>query len=145
MGAGRRSAASARRPTNLHPSLPRHPIEQEVRGREDSLIGKASSRRYRAVASAASPAAALALFALLVAALAGCSTTGLLNALQPRAAVRVTRDQRYASGTRGTLDIYAPRAAKGHSPVVLFLYGGAWDSGRKAQYAFIGDALASAG
>lgn len=78
-------------------------------------------------------------------ALAGCSTTAILNSLQPRAALRVARNLRYQPGARGTLDVYAPRSASGRAPVVLFIYGGAWDSGRKAQYAFVGDALASAG
>ncbi|HEX4051339.1 MAG TPA: alpha/beta hydrolase [Steroidobacteraceae bacterium] len=98
-----------------------------------------------AAAPAAPVVAALAAIALAVGALTGCSTTALLNALQPRAGVRVTRDRRYAPGARGTLDVYAPRAAKGNVPVVLFIYGGSWDSGRKAEYEFVGDALASAG
>jgi acetyl esterase/lipase len=92
------------------------------------------------------PRRATALAAALAATvLAGCSTTAVLNAVQPRAAVRVTRDRRYAPGERGMLDVYAPRAAAGAAPVVLFIYGGAWASGSKAQYAFVGEALASAG
>lgn len=114
-----------------------------------SSMAKSEARLRVVLPSAAAPTApvvaALAAIALAVAALAGCSTTALLNALQPRLAVRVTRDRRYEAGPRGTLDVYAPRTTKGNAPVVLFLYGGAWDSGRKAQYAFVGDALASAG
>jgi acetyl esterase/lipase len=83
--------------------------------------------------------------ALAAVALAGCSTTTALNALQPHGTLRAVRNLRYQPGDRGTLDVYAPRSADGNAPVVLFIYGGAWDSGRKAQYAFVGDALASAG
>lgn len=82
---------------------------------------------------------------LAVLGLCGCSATRVLNALQPRGAVRVVHDRRYQPGAHGTLDIYAPRDADAPAPVVLFLHGGAWDSGRKSQYAFVGDALATAG
>ena len=77
--------------------------------------------------------------------LVACSTTRLLNAVQPRGDVRVARDLRYQHGARGTLDVYVPHGAHGLAPIVLFIYGGAWDSGSKAQYAFVGDALATAG
>ncbi len=85
------------------------------------------------------------LAASLAAALAGCSTVGVLNAVEPRFGVTTIRDVAYQPGARGTLDIYRPRQADGSTPVVIFLYGGAWDEGRKADYAFIGDAFASKG
>lgn len=104
-----------------------------------------AKRACRRVPFTVQTATSLAATALTVTALVGCSTTALLNAVQPRAGVRVSHDLRYAPGARGMLDVYAPRTANGNAPVVLFIYGGAWDSGRKAQYAFVGDALASAG
>ena len=103
-------------------------------------LGKNSGTRYRIRRRGT------ALYLTLAAvALSGCSTTSVLNGLQPRGRLRAVRNLRYQDGTRGTLDVYVPRSAHGSSPVVLFIYGGAWDSGRKAQYAFVGDALASAG
>jgi len=43
------------------------------------------------------------------------------------------------------LDVYAPRTSAGKRPVALFFYGGSWQTGDRAQYAFAGRALASAG
>ncbi len=65
--------------------------------------------------------------------LAGCSTTGLLDALQPREALRVTRDPRYAPGARGTLDVYAPRSSTGNAAVVQFIRAHALPEGALAQ------------
>jgi acetyl esterase/lipase len=81
----------------------------------------------------------------MAAGLAGCSAVTALNALQPRAGVAVTRDVAYECGPRGGLDVYQPAQADGHAPVVVFLYGGGWDSGAKADYGFVGAALARQG
>ena len=78
-------------------------------------------------------------------ALGGCSTTGVLNALEPKAGLSITRDVVYGQGPRRTLDIYRPRAAAGSAPVVVFFYGGNWRSGDKDDYVFVGSALASRG
>ena len=52
----------------------------------------------------------------------------------------------YGSGPRHRLDVYAPaHIAAGGLPVVLFLYGGSWDSGDRRLYRFVGGALASLG
>lgn len=77
--------------------------------------------------------------------LAGCSSTGVLNALEPRFGVTVTKDLAFAPGPRGMLDVYRPPHADGRAPVVVFIYGGSWDEGRRQDYAFVGDALASKG
>ncbi len=68
----------------------------------------------------------------------------MLNALAPSGPV--ARSIPYGSGPRRTLDVYAPTAAGGGPyPVVLFLYGGSWDSGDKRIYRFVGAALAARG
>ncbi len=72
---------------------------------------------------------------------AGCSPAGLLNTLAPDRLV--ARSIRYGDGPRHSLDVYSAGQAGG--PVVLFLYGGSWDSGNKATYRFVGAALASLG
>ncbi len=77
--------------------------------------------------------------------LAACSPTGVLNALAPRNGITVTGDVAYADGPRHALDIYAPRQSDGPAPVVVFFYGGNWDSGSKAMYRFVGAALAARG
>ncbi|MCR6660115.1 MAG: alpha/beta hydrolase [Asticcacaulis sp.] len=83
----------------------------------------------------------------------GCSRVGKRvdeNAVRNAAAMPVddlliTRDIAYASGERHALDIYAPRAAGKARPVVVFIYGGTWLSGAKADYAWVGIALARQG
>ncbi len=80
----------------------------------------------------------------LAAALAAsaCSPVKILNSLAP---VRLVADGvAYAAGERHLLDVYAPEGP-GPFPVVVFLYGGAWDSGERGIYRFLGGALASHG
>ena len=43
-----------------------------------------------------------------------------------------------------SLDAYAPKAAVG-APVIVFLYGGSWEEGKRRWYRYVGDALASNG
>ena len=82
---------------------------------------------------------------LSASALSGCSGLATVNALQPRGGVTITRDIAYAGGERGKLDIYRNARADRHAPVVVFFYGGGWDSGKKDDYAFAGAALAREG
>ena len=57
----------------------------------------------------------------------------------------ITRDIAYAPGDRHTLDVYTPRAAGKSRPVIVFIYGGTWISGAKADNAWVGVALARQG
>jgi acetyl esterase/lipase len=85
-------------------------------------------------------------FALVLAAeaLAGCSAVGVLNAVEPQGGLKISRDIAYAPGPRGGLDVYQPVRAAG-APVVMFIYGGGWDSGRRQDYRFVGAAMARQG
>lgn len=87
--------------------------------------------------------AALALAATLIA----CAPVATLNALAPRHTHTVTTGIPYGMGPRQQLDVYTPaRAApRGGWPVVVFFYGGSWNRGQRADYAFVGEALASRG
>ncbi|MEP7240130.1 MAG: alpha/beta hydrolase [Devosia sp.] len=51
----------------------------------------------------------------------------------------------FADGDRMKLDIYGPKDQAGPAPVVMFIYGGAWQSGDRATYQFVGHALAANG
>ena len=87
----------------------------------------------RAVAALGANAALLA---------AACSPLGLLNTLAPD---RLARDSvAYGPGDRHRLDIYRP-VGPGPFPVLVFLYGGGWDSGHRSIYRFVGGAFAQAG
>jgi acetyl esterase/lipase len=84
--------------------------------------------------------------ALLVAlAASGCQRTALLWAnkgLPPPESTAV-----YAPDIAQSLDVYRParRADGTPAPVVVFFYGGGWNSGRRADYRFVGRRLAAAG
>ncbi|MBO9696060.1 MAG: alpha/beta hydrolase [Sphingopyxis sp.] len=56
-------------------------------------------------------------------------------------------DQPYGSGPRQSLDIWVPENARTDDrlPVVVFFYGGGWDSGDRDSYGFAGRALARQG
>ena len=77
--------------------------------------------------------------------LPGCSSVDLLNAVVPKGGAQITRDIAYAPGARGGLDVYRPTHASPAAPVVVFVYGGGWDSGRRQDYTFVGAALAAKG
>jgi acetyl esterase/lipase len=77
--------------------------------------------------------------------LAACSPLTLLNALSPDSNAQVTHDVAYGPLARHQLDIYAPKDHVKPSPVVVFFYGGNWNSGNRADYAFVGHALATRG
>ena len=53
-------------------------------------------------------------------------------------------DLAYGSDRRQRLDVVAPRQGM-NRPVVIFWYGGSWIQGRKADYRFVGVALAKQG
>lgn len=68
------------------------------------------------------------------------------NALAPRdPAQQVVSGAAYGPLTRQRLDVYRPRRLEAPAPVVVFFYGGSWDSGRRQDYAFVGRALAAQG
>ncbi len=56
-------------------------------------------------------------------------------------------DQPYGRGPRQSLDIWVPEnaGADDRLPVIVFFYGGGWDSGERDSYGFAGRALARRG
>jgi acetyl esterase/lipase len=75
-----------------------------------------------------------------------CSPVNVLNAVIPTDGY--TRHQAIAYGTlaRQTLDVYVPNGEHEKPlPVVLFFYGGGWDSGQKDDYLFAAEAFTSKG
>ncbi len=84
---------------------------------------------------------------LSMTALAVFSPLTLLNALAliDTAKSRVVRDVAYGHEARQKLDLYIPRSSNTPARVVVFLYGGNWNSGSREQYGFVGRALASQG
>ncbi len=58
---------------------------------------------------------------------------------------RVIHDVPYAAHAEATLDVYEPRHLTPNAPLVVFFYGGSWQSGDKSIYRFVGKLLASQG
>lgn len=69
----------------------------------------------------------------------------MLNALAESDASRPATGIAYGSDPRQQLDVYVPAQQGAPYPVVLFFYGGTWNSGARADYRFVGEALASRG
>lgn len=77
-----------------------------------------------------------------------CSPLKMFNAVIPKdGGVRlVVRDAAFGPDPRQRLDVYAPSARSATPrPIIVFFYGGSWNSGTKSGYSFVGRALASRG
>ena len=82
---------------------------------------------------------------MLPALLTACSGVDLLNATVATDTYRRTEGLRYGPDARQRLDVYQPAILLRHAPLVVFFYGGNWSSGERADYRFVGEALASSG
>lgn len=74
-----------------------------------------------------------------------CSPVRVLNGLVPDDGYNLYADIPFGNLSRQQLDIYQPRHINHAAPVVIFYYGGSWDSGNKADYKFVAEALTSHG
>ena len=85
------------------------------------------------------------LLAMLPALLGACSAVDVLNATVPTDTYQRTEGVAYGPDARQRMDIYRPREPQRNAPLVVFFYGGSWSSGERADYRFVGEALASQG
>jgi acetyl esterase/lipase len=77
---------------------------------------------------------------------AACAPLTMFATLAPRdPALRPAAGLAYGEGPRRRLDVYAPRKKAKPAPVAVFFYGGSWDSGRRQDYGWVGQALAAKG
>ena len=83
-----------------------------------------------------------------------CTPIKILNSLVPETSYELISAKAYGTSNRQRLDIYLPKvntkesAAQSTSAlkkVVIFYYGGNWDSGERADYKFVGEALSAQG
>lgn len=78
--------------------------------------------------------------------LAGCSQLTAFDTVAPKDPARLLAgDVTYGPQPREQLDVYGPPKAGGDLPVVVFFYGGGWNSGRRQDYSFAARAIASRG
>ena len=96
----------------------------------DGLVARPGDRRPRPIG------AGFAAVASLILALAGCAPVDFVNATVPTHGLAITRDIPYGPESRQRLDLYHPAGLKCDAPAVVFFYGGAWQTGERADYLF---------
>ncbi len=81
--------------------------------------------------------------------LSGCSSTGLYllnSSLKLGADHSVEKNIQYGERDWQRLDVHVPTAnTETPRPVLVFFYGGSWDSGRKEMYYFVANSFAKRG
>ena len=89
---------------------------------------------------------------MLPALLTACSALDVLNATVPSGTYRQSANLPYGDQPRQKLDVYMPSQpladialTAGGAPLVVFFYGGSWSNGDRADYRFVGEALATQG
>ncbi|MFZ4288599.1 alpha/beta hydrolase [Variovorax sp. HJSM1_2] len=77
----------------------------------------------------------------------GCSAAQVLDHLVAHDSYHGPTGVPYGPDPRHLLDVYQPDSGTvpGNAPVVLFFYGGNWTRGERAEYRFVGEALAANG
>jgi acetyl esterase/lipase len=84
--------------------------------------------------------------AAAVALMAARNPIAVLDRITPSSAYTLDSDIAYGDLDRQRLDVYRPASPRASpAPVVVFFYGGAWQSGDRRGYRFVGHALARAG
>jgi acetyl esterase/lipase len=65
----------------------------------------------------------------------------LINKSTGLAGVTLERDIAYGAHPRQKMDIYTPKRLTEKTPVIVFFYGGSWQGGDRADYAFVAATL----
>ncbi len=74
----------------------------------------------------------------------GFSAADILNMWKPLGAWERHEELSYGPAPRHKLDVYRPRHAR-EAPLVVFFYGGSWQTGSRDLYPFLGTSLAAQG
>ncbi|HEY2069957.1 MAG TPA: alpha/beta hydrolase [Rhizomicrobium sp.] len=80
----------------------------------------------------------------LLTALAGCGPA-TLNLFVPSDGYSIQRDIAFGSDARQKMDVYIPDHLAGPAPVLIFYYGGSWQTGDKGSYRWVGQTFAAQG
>jgi acetyl esterase/lipase len=84
---------------------------------------------------------------LLALLMSGCSPLHVISSVSPMGPGEARRDISFGTDEL-TLDIYTPeddRIGVAPRPVIMFVYGGGWQSGTKEEYAFVASTLVRLG
>jgi acetyl esterase/lipase len=87
------------------------------------------------------------LFTALMTTLAtACSGINIYNTITPKdgGVSKVAKSIPFGSDARQKLDIYMPKG-KLKAPIIVFVYGGSWATGRRQDYDFVATSLAAKG
>lgn len=78
--------------------------------------------------------------------LVGCKDVffAAINSTESSRNIAIHRNLEFDGRNGLDLDVYAPANAAG-APVVVFIYGGSWESGKRRWYGYVGKTLASNG
>jgi acetyl esterase/lipase len=82
---------------------------------------------------------------LVAAGLGRCAPVDALNATITTDGLTISRGIPYGPAPRQAMDVYRPVDAAAGLPVVVFFYGGSWQTGRRQDYPFVAVSLAHAG
>ncbi|MEX0301652.1 MAG: alpha/beta hydrolase [Leisingera sp.] len=74
-----------------------------------------------------------------------CTAATPLNIASNLGSTDRQRNISYGNHDRNKYDLYLPAESAADTPVILFFYGGSWENGRRADFRFVGNALAEAG
>ncbi|WP_446730950.1 alpha/beta hydrolase [Pseudomonas sp. CFBP 13710] len=89
--------------------------------------------------------ARLLALAALLGLLSACSGLHTLDAVTASGGYQLTQGVAYGADPRQKLDVYRPTRPLPETPVVVFFYGGTWNSGERGDYRFVAQALAARG
>jgi acetyl esterase/lipase len=111
----------------------------------DSGPARPLARRVHALVRRVCRWRTLAVASVLAPLVAACSPWALIERSVPTDTYRLSPDIAYGTNPRQRLDVYSPLDTSKPGPVLVFIYGGAWNSGNRDFYRFVGEALASRG
>ena len=74
-----------------------------------------------------------------------CTAATPLNVASNLGSADQLRNISYGSDDRNKYDLYLPADEAADTPIILFFYGGSWENGKRADFRFVGNALADAG
>lgn len=83
------------------------------------------------------------LVALTAGLMAGCSPLAVINHVGSDDGIVRMTTHAYGAHDRQQLDVYTPRTPNGR--VVVFIYGGSWSTGNRADYRFVAQTLTARG
>lgn len=85
------------------------------------------------------------LFVISLFFISACAVFAPVNLFVSSEGYKIIEDISYTEGARHKLDIYIPDKKRSDKKVLVFIYGGRWEWGRKQDYRFVGEAFANKG